>query len=195
MRKKRWSFFGGMLSLQEKWLNRMADSGWRLVRVGKLLYEFEECGTERFCYCVEFIGQKRKERAVEYHDFLEGMGYRVFYKNANLNYSIGKLRFRPWAEKGGRIAANTTTFGRELLIVEKESDGNPFRLHTTYEDRQAYCRILQKPYLSMFLIFSLSGILMRQWLWGVFAIPFLVPALLYQRELIWLKKQAGTKEQ
>ena len=53
------------------------------------------------------------------------MGYSVFYKNINLNYSVGKVRWRPWAEIGGRIATNTTTFNRELLIVEKENDGKP----------------------------------------------------------------------
>ena len=47
-------------------------------------------------------------------------------KNINLNYSVGKVRWRPWAEIGGRIATNTTTFNRELLIVEKENDGKPF---------------------------------------------------------------------
>ena len=66
------------------------------------------------------------------------MGYSVFYKNINLNYSVGKVRWRPWAEIGGRIATNTTTFNRELLIVEKENDGKPFELHTSYEDRANY---------------------------------------------------------
>ena len=37
----------------------------------------------------------------------------------------GKVRLRPWAEKGGRIATNATTFNRELLIVEKDNDGKP----------------------------------------------------------------------
>ena len=69
---------------------------------------------------MEFIGQKSKANAEDYHDFLEEMGYSVFYKNINLNYSVGKVRWRSWAEIGGRIATNTTTFNRELLIVEKE---------------------------------------------------------------------------
>ena len=91
-----------------------------------MLYEFEECKPDQVKYCVEFIGQKSKANASDYHEFLEGMGYKVFYKNINLNYSVGKVRLRPWAEKGGRIATNTTTFNRELLIVEKENDGNEY---------------------------------------------------------------------
>ena len=84
-----------------------------------MLYEFEECKPNEVKYCVEFIGEKSKENAKDYSLFLEDMGYKVFFKNINLNYSVGKVRWRPWAEKGGRIATNTTTFNRELLIVEK----------------------------------------------------------------------------
>lgn len=68
---------------------------------------------------MEFIGEKSCANAEDYRDFLEDLGYKVFYKNINLSYSIGKVRIRPWAEKGGRIATNSTTYNRELLIIEK----------------------------------------------------------------------------
>ncbi len=38
---KKYRFFGSLLDTQEKWLNKMASYGFRLVRVNKLLYEFE----------------------------------------------------------------------------------------------------------------------------------------------------------
>ena len=41
MSKKCYRFFGGLLNTQEKWLNKMSEKGYRLVRTGKLLYEFE----------------------------------------------------------------------------------------------------------------------------------------------------------
>lgn len=129
MSKKCYYFFGGLLNAQENWLNKMSEKGYRLIRAGKMLYEFEECKPNEVKYCVEFIGEKSKENANDYFLFLEDMGYKVFFKNINLNYSVGKVRWRPWAEKGGRIATNATTFNRELLIVEKENDGKPFELH------------------------------------------------------------------
>ena len=49
---------------------------------------------------------------------LEEKGYKVFYKNINLNYSIGKVRWRPFAGKYGRIATSPGNFDKELLIVE-----------------------------------------------------------------------------
>lgn len=136
MSKKYYRFFGGLLTAQEHWLNKMSEKGYRLIRAEKMLYEFEACKPDQVKYCVEFIGQKSKANASDYHEFLEGMGYKVFYKNINLNYSVGKVRLRPWAEKGGRIATNATTFNRELLIVEKDNDGKPFELHTSYEDNK-----------------------------------------------------------
>lgn len=124
MSKKFYRFFGGLLTAQENWLNKMSEKGYRLIRTGKLLYEFEKCKPGQYQYRIEFIGQKSKANAEDYHTFLEDIGYKVFYKNINLNYSVGKIRYRPWAEKGGRIATNATTFNRELLIVEKEMTEN-----------------------------------------------------------------------
>ena len=40
------SFFGGLLTVQKNWLNKMAEKGYRLIRTGKLLYEFEKCSQE-----------------------------------------------------------------------------------------------------------------------------------------------------
>ena len=137
MSKKCYRFYGGLLVSQEKWLNKMAENGYKLIRTGKLLYEFEQCRPKQYQYCVDFVGQKSKESADDYAQFREDLGYRVFFKNINLDWNVGKVELRPWAEPGGRLAANSTTYNRELLIVEKENDGKPFELHTTYEDKAA----------------------------------------------------------
>ena len=55
MSKKRYRFFGGLLNTQAKWLNKMSEKGYRLVRTGTLLYEFEKCKPDEVTYCVEFI--------------------------------------------------------------------------------------------------------------------------------------------
>ena len=61
MSKKCYRYFGGLLNTQAKWLNKMAEKGYRLVRTGKLLYEFEKCKPDEVTYCVEFIGEKSKD--------------------------------------------------------------------------------------------------------------------------------------
>ena len=194
MSKRCFRFFGGLMASQANWLNKMAADGYRLVRTGKLMYEFEECAPGKYQYCVEFIGHMSRTHAEDYVRFLEDCGYRVFYKNINLNWSVGKVVARPWAEPGGRIATNATTFNRELLIVEKEADGKPFDLHTTYEDRLKYYKIMQRPWVYMFAIFAVLALAMRTWVWGAFAAATLAGLLVFQAELAKLKKQGSTKE-
>lgn len=194
MRKKCYRFFGGLLIAQANWLNKMSEKGYRLVQTGKMLYEFEECKLNQVKYYVEFIGHKTKDDAKDYYDFLEGMDYKVFYKNINLNYSIGKIRWRPWAEKGGRIATNNSTFNRELLIVEKKNDGKPFELHTSFEDKENYYRNLRNPWLLILLMFVIFTVMDRSLVFGVFALISLFPVIIYQMEIMKVRYEAKTKE-
>lgn len=147
MGKKYYRFFWGFMRRQERWLNEMADKGHRLVATGKTWYEFEDCQPGAYRYAVEFVGGKSREDARNYAAFLEDCGYRVLFKNWNLNYSVGKVVYRPWANKGGRLATSGGTYNRELLLVEKANDGKPFALHTTDEDIRAYEKNLRRPLL------------------------------------------------
>lgn len=194
MSRKCYRFFGALLSTQEKWLNKMAAKGYRLIRTEKMLYEFEQCKPGQYQYRMEFIGQKSKTKAEDYGTFLEDMGYRVFHKNINLNYSVGKVRYRPWAEKGGRVATNGTTFNRELLIVEKETDGKPFELHTSFEDRAGYYGSLRNPWLCILLLFGVLGIINHSIILGALSLVSLIPVILYQVQIIKVKQDAKTRE-
>ena len=194
MSKKCYRFFGGLLNAQAKWLNKMSEKGYQLVRTGTLLYEFEKCKPDEVTYCVEFIGEKSKENATDYADFLEDMGYKVFFKNINLNYSVGKVRWRPWAERGGRIATNTTTFNREILIVEKTNDGKPFELHTSYDDKEKYYRNLRNPWLFLLLLFALFTIIKHSIVLGIFSLVSAIPSILYQLQIIDVRQKAKTWE-
>lgn len=122
------------------------------------------------------------------------MGYKVFFKNINLNYSLGKVRWRPWAEKGGRIATNATTFNRELLIVEKKNDGKPFELHTSYEDKARYYTNLRSPWLLILILFGAFGIAQRSILFLILAALSLIPVLIYQVNIMKIKREAKTQE-
>ena len=192
---KKYRFFGFFLEAQEKWLNKMSAKGFRLVRTGKLLYEFESCSPHEFQYRVEFIGQKSRANAEDYRCFLEDLGYRVFYKNINLDYSIGKVRLRPWAEKGGRIATNRTTYNRELLIVEKENDGKPFEIHTSLSEKIWYYRQLQNPWIFLLVFFGALSILLKSIIWGAIVSPALLPIIIYQLKIKKIKKDLKNREE
>ena len=194
MSKKYYRFFGGLLNAQARWLNKMSARGYRLVRTEKLLYEFEECRPNQVTYCVEFVGQKSREHTEAYRDFLEEMGYKVFYKNINLNDSIGKVRWRPWAEKGGRIATNASTFNRELLLVEKENDGKAFALHTSHEDKESYYTTLRNPWLLLLMMLAAFAVANGSAILSVLAVICLLPILIYQSQIWANRREARTKE-
>lgn len=154
MGKRYYRFFWGFIKRQENWLNEMSDNGCRLVRTGRAWYEFEDCEPGKYRYAVEFVGDKSKQNAKEYAAFLEDCGYRVLFKNLNLDYSVFKAVFRPWAEKGGKFATTKGSYNNELILVEKENDGKPFELHTTEDDVKEYKKAIRKPW-----IFSIVTIL------------------------------------
>ena len=133
-------------------------------------------------------------RFPEYLHFLEDIGYKVFFKNINLNYSVGKVRWRPWAERGGRIATNTTTFNREILIVEKANDGKPFELHTSYDDKEKYYRNLRNPWLFLLLMFALFAVTKQSIIFGIFALVSIIPGSIYQIQIMKIRKEAKTQE-
>lgn len=58
MRYKKVRFFGCLLSLQEKWLNRMSQQGYHLINTSRAIYEFETCTPGEYQYKIDYIGHK-----------------------------------------------------------------------------------------------------------------------------------------
>ena len=192
--EKRYRYFWTLLAAQSHWLNRMADRGLRLSRTEKLLYEFQPCAPGQYRYCVEFVAHLSREKAEDYARFLEDCGYRTWFKNANLDWNVGKVVGRPWAEPGGRLASNATTYNRELLIVEKENDGKPFRLHTALEDQIRYRKAQRRPALFLLAVMVPLAALTRSWPAALFAALALAVLIRHQLALAKLKKQGGISE-
>lgn len=140
---------------QKKWLNSMADSGYRLKKCGKVFYVFDECHPCEYEYAVEFVGHKAYSQAKEYRRYLESMGFRTFIKSINLNFSYGKIKWRPYAVGMGQIATSPGGFNKELLILEKKRDGKPFELHTDLTDKLDIYRRIKRAYTWAVLIILL----------------------------------------
>lgn len=176
---------------QERWLNNLSDEGWRLVRVGKLSYEFEPCPPGAYRYRVDFVGHLPAGRQKDYRSLLRELGYRVMSKNLNLNWSAGHVRFRPWAKGAGKLSASPGSFNRELLIIEKENDGAPFELHTAPEDLREYYRYQRNMYATT----ALLGLAFALVLFYQEAIAggtaFAVLAVLCGLPVVWCRKRMG----
>lgn len=194
MKKHYIRFFGGLLNLQEKWLNQMSSRGYRLVHTGIFSYEFEVCDANRYLYCIEFISNKSSSEISEYIYFLNDLGYRTIYKNMNLDYCIGKFKWRPWADKGNRIPASWSTFNKELLIIEKENDGNTFEIYSTLSDKKSYYKNLRTPYAGLSFFFFLLGFFDKAWITFSMGCVFLIPLAFYQYMLFKLSYEERLKE-
>lgn len=147
MTKKVFKYFFDAIDGQEKWLNKMATDGFRLVSTTKLMYEFESCNPTEYNYKIEFVADKSYKQIQQYRDFLKAMGFHTFIKNININYSVVKLRLRPWAKVTGRIATIPGNINKELLIIEKKNDGKPFEMHTDLSDLIGYYTTIRNAYL------------------------------------------------
>lgn len=198
MTKVLYRYFFDFIHAQEAWLNNMANQGYRLEKCGKLRYEFEKCQPDEYEYAVEFVADRPFSEAMDYRQFLEGMGYRVFIKSINLNFSIGKVKWRPWAKSGAKWATSSGSFNKELLIVEKRRDGKPLQLHTNVRDLLSGYRAVRKAYLwaagqmlgllALVILLAWNQVDSSRWLqWGIagyvfiFMVLWAVPAITYSR--------------
>lgn len=187
-------FFAGAMKSQARWLNKMSERGYRLVNTGKTSYEFEECEPGEYEYCVEYVGDKSKENADSYKDFLEEIGYKVWYKNINLNYSTGKVAYNPFAEKGGRVISSETTLNRELFIIERTKDTKPFELHTSLEDKLKYYRRLRNGWIYIFGLFTVLFLQNRTIALGVIAAILFVPLIIFGIIIMKIRKEMKISE-
>lgn len=194
MKKRVKKFFWLFFTSQEQWLNKMSEEGWRLAGTTIGGYEFEACEKGRYRYKVAYVANRSKESAEAYVKSLEGCGYRVWFKNANLNYSAGKAEVRPWAEEGGRVATEKTTLHKELLIIEKENDGTAFELCATFEQRyDSYNRLRMWGIIGLVAAVALA-IIGNSLAWGLVAILPFVWTVLFHLEISKLRKEAAGTE-
>ena len=75
MIKKCYRFFGNRTARQQKWLNAMSHEGYRLIRTGKISYEFERCRPDEYRYCVESVTHLSYQDEKAYRNSLEEKGY------------------------------------------------------------------------------------------------------------------------
>lgn len=60
MNKKCYRYYGGMLVSQANWLNKMSKKGYRLVRTGKMLYEFEDVLLDNISTALNLSGRSQR---------------------------------------------------------------------------------------------------------------------------------------
>lgn len=147
---KKFRIFLNPIEGQEKWLNEKATDGLRLLKVGRFFYEFEKCNPAQYQYAVDYIGNNSNAQRKEYESFLDEVGINYFEKPLNIGqFSFGKVKYRPYANKGGKLATSWGMINRELLILEKEYNGKPFEIYSNAEDKIQALKERRKPHIYM----------------------------------------------
>ncbi|WP_312833652.1 DUF2812 domain-containing protein [Sedimentibacter saalensis] len=155
---KKFRIFLNPIEGQEKWLNEKAAEGLRLLKVGRFFYEFEQCKINQFQYAVDYIGNNSNAQRKEYESFLDEVGINYFEKPLNIGqFSFGKVKYRPYANKGGKLATSWGMINRELLILEKECNGKPFNIYSNAEDKIQALKERRKPHIYLFILILLMG--------------------------------------
>ena len=170
MRIKKYRYFFVFMTAQEKWLNKMASNGYRLINTTTLAYEFEKCDKNEYEYYIEYIGNKSYNEIVNYQAFLEQLGYKAYTKNININYSYGKITWRPTGKGIGQLSTSPGSYNKEFLIIEKKKDGKPFNIYSNYQDLINYYKPLRNICIT-FLTFDLLFLLLSC-IPSISAIPF-----------------------
>lgn len=167
-------------SSEEKWLNKMAKAGFRLVSLNNLNYVFEKCEPSEYEYKIDFVGHKTLRDFNEYVAFMEEMDMKTFSRSSAVRFTTGKVRFRPWAGKGAKITTSSGNFNKEWLIVERKCDGTKFELHTDYKDLIEYYRYQRKAYLTAAIMVASIAVFGESTIGGI------------EDSIFWIKVFAGS---
>lgn len=209
MSKTVFRYFYDFLDGQENWLNRMAAQGYQLKKCARMTYTFDKSKPKEYEYAVEYVGDKAYSEVKDYRRYLESMGYGTFAKNINLNFSYGKIRWRPYAKGKGQLATSPGGFNKEILIIEKRRDGTAFELHTDRCDKLSTYQAVRRAYswavLIILALFAMSFLpdvssLSLTMLWVLrlilllINILYIIPAMKYTSLISKLKAESKIYE-
>lgn len=153
---KRIKLFISPIPALEKWLNKMSSEGYRLVKAGNIFYYFEVCERDKYVYAVDYVANKSYDDLKEYERFLKESNIRYIEKSANIGkLSLLNIRWRPYADKGAKIATSKGMINREFLILEKENDGKLFHIYTNIEDKINALKNMRKPTVVLMLFIGI----------------------------------------
>jgi hypothetical protein len=152
------------LTGREKWLNQMADKGYRLRSVSRFhRYTFEPCRPGEFRYCVDFVADKSRSGLEDYRRFLSGLGVSSYPVSASTGkFACGDVRIRWFGGARFSLATAPGNINSEFLILEKVNDGKPFSSHSGFSDRIGYFRKIRGSSLGLIILFVLLSVMSAQ---------------------------------
>lgn len=152
------------LAGRERYLNRMAEKGFRLLHSGSILHRFEKT-QEPLHYSVQYIGHMNSRERLDYVNFLQGLNMTLHYAPLNLGkFAFGNLRWRPYNKPSSSLASTSGMMNKEILIIESTGE-KEIPVFTDKSSQQDDLRIRRGPYFYLALaavVFILLGALKLQ---------------------------------
>lgn len=143
---------------REKFLNRIASEGYRLVRSGSIVHEFEKTNS-KYKYAVQYIGYMNNKERKNYTEFLNDMNLKVSTAPLNIGkLSFGNVKLRPYNSPKSMIATSPGMINKEILIIETQGN-KEVPIFSDMESKNLDINRRKAPYYYL-LIFSVLIILL-----------------------------------
>ena len=107
---------------QEKWLNKMAQRGLRLVSVNYTAYEFETCDPGQYEYHIEVVKGKTKEEILDRQRYLARRGIKSIPKSISNNRTVGNAKAHSIGSGESQVVIVPDLKLPELLILERTKE-------------------------------------------------------------------------
>lgn len=121
---------------QERFLNKYSQQGYKLEKVGLLVYKFSKAKSHKH-YTVQYIGDSTEHENKEYLQMLKEMGFKV----VRCPYNIGKkslLSFKLRLHKNGAVFKG---LNKEILIIESDDQcTDEIDLYNNYDEMVEYTK-------------------------------------------------------
>ena len=128
---------------QEKWLNKMAQRGLRLVSVNYTAYEFETCDPGQYEYHIEVVKGKTKEEILDRQRYLARRGIKSIPKSISNNRTVGNAKAHSIGSGESQVVIVPDLKLPELLILERTKDSKEFEIHADTAVRDKYYQRLR----------------------------------------------------
>ena len=178
MSKFIFKYFFNFLGPQKKWLNEMAEKGYRLVEVSTFGYRFERCLKSEYIYEVIYRGYRRKEISIPYINRLLDSGYNVFIKGLNRTMSSEKLKLKHSLGEVYNPKFSPRDGYKDVLIIEKKNDGKTFEWISPKDNNLRvlkYMRAIALGLTILFIVLFFLGYSEKPALAAIFSILFFIP--------------------
>ena len=158
---KKFKLFLNPIESRDRWINRIADKGYRLNSISGLgtLYEFIETD-RKYEYKAQYIGDMSNSERLEYESFLRDANYKFWNVQINLGQaSIGRVKIRPYARGTGKIATSPGMINKEILVIEKLVSDGEFKLFTDVQSSISDLKMRRRAYIYLLSIISFFTVL------------------------------------